>query len=47
MRRSGVLMASAVLGAALVASEPAVAFRGGGGSRSVAVDGFNRGGWGR
>ncbi len=29
MRRSGVLIASAVLGAALVASEPAVAFRGG------------------
>jgi len=30
-RRSGVLMAAAVLGAALVASEPAVAFRGGAG----------------
>jgi len=36
-RRSGVLMASAVLSAALVASEPAVALRGGGGGQCRAV----------
>ena len=44
MKRFGVLLASAALGAAVAASGPALAFGGGGfGGRSTAMGGFNRG----